>query len=98
MEYKDFSLRVHERAWRSSRIVIAQLELTYRCNLHCGHCYTDPYNSQEFFPREMSLGEVKRIIDEMSELGILWLNLTGGEIFTRPKDSRTEDYITGKYG
>jgi phosphate transport system ATP-binding protein len=21
-----------------------------------------------------------------------------GDIFTRPKDSRTEDYITGKYG
>lgn len=81
MEYRDFSRRIHERAAAHERVIKAQLELTYRCNLHCLHCYTDPYNSKEWFPRELSVTEIIRLIDEMAELGIVWLNLTGGEIF-----------------
>jgi radical SAM protein with 4Fe4S-binding SPASM domain len=84
IEYKDFSRELHERADQYDRVIKAQLELTYRCNLHCVHCYTDPYNSREFFPKELSLEEIKRILDEMADLGILYLNLTGGEIFTHP--------------
>ena len=84
VQYGDFSLKVHERAHQQNRVIKAQLELTYRCNLHCAHCYTDPYNAREWFARELTLEEISRILDEMSELGILWLNLTGGEIFSRP--------------
>ncbi|TLY40327.1 MAG: radical SAM protein [Nitrospirae bacterium] len=36
------------------------------------------------FPRELTLTEIKRIIDEMAELEILYLNLTGGEPLARP--------------
>jgi radical SAM protein with 4Fe4S-binding SPASM domain len=82
--YKDFSLTLHERAARRQQVIKAQLELTYRCNLHCVHCYTDPYNTREFFPRELTCPEITRILDEMADLEILYLNLTGGEIFTRP--------------
>jgi len=81
MEYRDFSRRIHDHAAAHERVIKAQLELTYRCNLHCLHCYTDPYNSKEWFPRELSVTEIIRLIDEMAELGIVWLNLTGGEIF-----------------
>ncbi|HXF92167.1 MAG TPA: radical SAM protein [Nitrospiraceae bacterium] len=84
-EYKDFSRRVHERAARTRRVIKAQLELTYRCNLHCRHCYTDPYNHRDWFPRELTLLEIERLLEEMATLGILWLNLTGGEIFTHPR-------------
>ncbi|HXT65445.1 MAG TPA: radical SAM protein [Nitrospiraceae bacterium] len=85
IEYKDFSLKLHERAEQLDRVVKAQLELTYRCNLHCVHCYTDPYNAKEFFPRELSFKEILRLIDEMRNIGIIWLNLTGGEIFMHPR-------------
>jgi radical SAM protein with 4Fe4S-binding SPASM domain len=85
IEYKDFSLKLHQQAERMDCVVKAQLELTYRCNLHCVHCYTDPYNAKEFFPRELSLEEILRLIDEMRDLGIIWLNLTGGEIFMHPR-------------
>jgi len=84
VEYKDFSLRLHRRYWQRERVIKAQMEITYRCNLHCVHCYTDPYNKREFFPRELTLTEIKRIIDEMAELEILFLNLTGGEICVHP--------------
>lgn len=84
VEYKDFSRRLHERYGQRDRVIKAQLEITYRCNLHCVHCYTDPYNKREFFPRELTLQEITRILDEMADLDIVYLNLTGGEIFTHP--------------
>jgi radical SAM protein with 4Fe4S-binding SPASM domain len=84
VEYRDFSAMLHERAAREQRVIKAQMELTYRCNLHCVHCYTDPYNSREYFRRELTRVEIERILDEMADLGILYLNLTGGEIFMRP--------------
>ena len=83
LQYKDVSFKIHESSLEKRRVVKAQLELTYRCNLHCLHCYTDPYNKKAYFPREMSLEEILRLLDEMAELGILWLTLTGGEIFMR---------------
>lgn len=85
IQYGAFSQRVHEQAAAQQRVIKAQLELTYRCNLHCRHCYTDPYNSKEFFSRELTLGEIHRLLDEMQQLGIAWLNLTGGDIFMHPQ-------------
>jgi radical SAM protein with 4Fe4S-binding SPASM domain len=84
VEYRDFSLKIHSRYDRLDRVIKAQMEITYRCNLHCLHCYTDPYNAREFFPREMTCAEITRILDEMADLEILYLNLTGGDIFMRP--------------
>lgn len=85
MPYGEFSRLANERALSHDRIIKAQLELTYRCNLHCRHCYTDPYNNIEFFPRELRTSEILQLIDDMAEFGIIWLNLTGGEIFQHPQ-------------
>ncbi|MBI5315449.1 MAG: radical SAM protein [Nitrospirae bacterium] len=85
IQYGDFSQRVHEQAAAQQRVIKAQLELTYRCNLHCRHCYTDPYNHKDFFPRELMLDEIHRLLDEMQQIGIVWLNLTGGDIFMHPQ-------------
>jgi len=82
--YGTFSRNVHEKAAAHHQVIKAQLELTYRCNLRCRHCYTDPYNDNAYFPRELTLTEVHRLLGEMRELGIVWLNLTGGDIFMRP--------------
>jgi radical SAM protein with 4Fe4S-binding SPASM domain len=96
VEYRDFSRKVHEQAIHQDRIIKAQLELTYRCNLHCVHCYTDPYNAREYFPKELTLVEILRLLDDMAEFGILWLNLTGGEIFKRPRFFEIYDYAYRK--
>jgi MoaA/NifB/PqqE/SkfB family radical SAM enzyme len=85
IQYGAFSQRVHEQAAAHQRVIKAQLELTYRCNLHCRHCYTDPYNNKEFFSRELTLDEIQRLLGEMQQLGIMWLNLTGGDIFMHPQ-------------
>ncbi|OQW35884.1 MAG: hypothetical protein A4E19_15615 [Nitrospira sp. SG-bin1] len=85
MAYGDFSRRVHLRATNSHQVTNAQFELTYRCNLHCRHCYTDPYNHRRWIAQELSLPEIIQLIDDMAEMGILWLNLTGGEVFQHPR-------------
>ncbi|MDO9119939.1 MAG: radical SAM protein [Nitrospira sp.] len=82
--YGTFSQHVHDQAATRHRVIKAQLELTYRCNLHCRHCYTDPYNDSAYFPRELTLTEIQRLLGEMRNTGIIWLNLTGGDIFMRP--------------
>ena len=65
IEYKDFSRKVHDRAAHAHTVVNAEIELTYGCNLHCVHCYTDCYNRPDLIRREMSTGEVIRILDEL---------------------------------
>ena len=83
-EYRDFSLGLHERAAEQSGVVKAQVELTYGCNLHCVHCYTDCYNQRDLIKeRELPFDEVVRILDELHEQGVLWVCFTGGEIFMR---------------
>jgi len=57
----------------------AALELTYRCNLHCVHCYSDIYE-----PDELTSDEWKGIIDQLKEAGTIYLLFTGGEIMLRP--------------
>src|SRR3989475_13284001 len=83
IEYKDFSLSVHTQAAEQNKLVTAQIELTYGCNLHCVHCYTDCYNRPDLIKREMSYGEVIRILDELHDAGVLWVCFTGGDIFMR---------------
>jgi radical SAM protein with 4Fe4S-binding SPASM domain len=83
IEYKDFSLNVHAQAARAHTVVNAEIELTYGCNLHCVHCYTDCYNRPDLIKREMSYGEVIRVLDDLHNAGVLWVCLTGGDIFMR---------------
>jgi radical SAM protein with 4Fe4S-binding SPASM domain len=55
-----------------------QLDLTYRCNERCVHCYLDHDDHGE-----MTTAEIKRLLDEMADAGVFILTLSGGEIFLR---------------
>ena len=61
------------------------LELTYRCNEQCMHCYcvVEHGREREVRPREMTTDEVRRVLDELADLGALYLTLSGGEVFVR---------------
>ena len=96
IEYKDFSRRIYEHSLEQDRVIKAQMELTYRCNLRCVHCYTDCYNERDYSPRELTLAEILRILDDMADLGILWLNFTGGEVFMRKDFFETYEYAARK--
>ncbi|HEY1677790.1 MAG TPA: radical SAM protein [Candidatus Sulfotelmatobacter sp.] len=55
-----------------------QLDLTYRCNERCVHCYLDHHDHGE-----MSTAEITHLLDEMADAGVFILTLSGGEIFLR---------------
>jgi len=57
-----------------------QFELTYRCNLHCGHCYC---RGLENTPHELSTSQIKNILDKLRSAGVFWLSFTGGEPLAR---------------
>ncbi len=61
----------------------AYLELTYRCNYHCRHCYCVVPETAEERARELSTPEWCQLLDQMSELGVLSIALTGGEALLR---------------
>ena len=55
------------------------LELTYRCNLRCSHCYIDLERGDE-----LTLQEWKDVLDQLKAEGAIYLLFTGGEIMVRP--------------
>jgi AdoMet-dependent heme synthase len=54
------------------------LDLTYRCNERCVHCYLD-HNDRG----EMTTAEIKRVLSEAAETGTFYLTLSGGEPMLR---------------
>ncbi len=76
----EFRMRFFDK-FREKRIPFTgQMEITTRCNLRCHHCYICDNNSKG----ELTLPEIRRIIDEVVDEGCLWLVLTGGEPLLRP--------------
>jgi radical SAM protein with 4Fe4S-binding SPASM domain len=57
-----------------------QIELTYRCNLNCVHCYCKGLESAE---QELTTEEWKGILDMIQREGCLYLCLTGGDPLIR---------------
>lgn len=61
----------------NNKIYFASIELTQNCNFQCKHCYcSDKYDSH------LSVEDYYTIIDKIYDTGCLFLNFTGGEIFT----------------
>jgi radical SAM protein with 4Fe4S-binding SPASM domain len=67
-----------DRALKLGVPLSAQLDLTYRCNEQCVHCYLDHDDHGE-----MTTAEIKHLLAEMAEAGVFILTLSGGEIFLR---------------
>ncbi len=83
IQYKSFSLRTHKKNWLLKRPNVCQFELTFGCNLHCKHCYTDCYNKPAYLKKELKTREVKFILDKIYKAGVIWLCFTGGDPLTR---------------
>lgn len=91
-------LTIWDQAKQDRTLLSLTLELTARCNNNCVHCYINvpaggpPKASRE----ELSLGQIKNIIDEAVSLGALWVLLSGGEPLLRPDFSEIYLYIKRK--
>jgi radical SAM protein with 4Fe4S-binding SPASM domain len=58
----------------------AILELTYRCNLRCVHCFVDVTEDNE---RSLTLEDWQGVIDQLKAAGTMYLLFTGGEVMVR---------------
>jgi AdoMet-dependent heme synthase len=67
-----------EKALKLNIPLSVQLDLTYRCNERCVHCYLDHDDHGE-----MTTAEIKHLLEEMADAGVFILTLSGGEIFLR---------------
>lgn len=83
IQYKTFSLKVHEKNWRLKKPNVCQFELTFKCGIRCKHCYTDCYNKPGYVKKELTTQQVKFLLDEMYNAGVIWLCFTGGDPLTR---------------
>lgn len=54
------------------------LDLTYRCNERCVHCYLDHEDHGE-----MTTAEITGLLDQLAAAGVFFLTLSGGEILMR---------------
>jgi AdoMet-dependent heme synthase len=54
------------------------VDLTYRCNERCIHCYLDHEDHGE-----MNTAEIKNVLEQLAQSGTLFLTFSGGEIFLR---------------
>ena len=72
---------LREMSNRAQRLGIplgVQLDLTYRCNERCVHCYLD-HNDHG----ELSTTEIKDLLDQMAAASVFFLTISGGEILMR---------------
>jgi radical SAM protein with 4Fe4S-binding SPASM domain len=58
------------------------LFITNRCNLNCVHCFSSRENQAL---RELSIEEVRSVLDQLEKLGVLELRISGGEPLLHPQ-------------
>jgi radical SAM protein with 4Fe4S-binding SPASM domain len=82
--YSDFSGAIHSHFVGKRTPLEVSIEVTRRCPLECQHCYNNlDMADMEARNRELSKEEYFVLLDDLSDMGVLWLLFTGGEIFAR---------------
>jgi AdoMet-dependent heme synthase len=69
---------VGQKAFNLGVPIAAHIDVTYRCNERCVHCYLDHDDHGE-----MTSAEIKGVLDQLAEAGVFFLTLSGGEPFMR---------------
>ena len=81
---KEYLQKFNLKAVKSRIPLSGSIDLTYRCNLRCVHCYLGPQTLiQKKYKNEMNTSQLLSVIDEITEAGCLYLLLTGGDPLLR---------------
>ena len=82
--YGEFSFALHKHFAEKRVPLEVAIEVTRRCPLECRHCYNNqPMADLAARDRELTREEYRDVLDELAEMGTMWLLFTGGEIFAR---------------
>jgi len=69
---------LNSKALRLGIPLSAHLDITYRCNERCEHCYLDHDDHGE-----MTTAEIKDLLHQLADAGVFFLTLSGGEVLMR---------------
>jgi radical SAM protein with 4Fe4S-binding SPASM domain len=84
LQYGEFAKTVYGRLGNTRAPMNGTIEVTNRCPLDCAHCYNNlPMDDRGARARELTTEEHYTLLDELAEMGCLWILFTGGEIFAR---------------
>lgn len=81
-DFLCFSGGRHATKAGSQRRPVVVWHITRRCNLRCGHCYSD--SSAKQYPGELSLQQCIDVIDDLADYQVPALVLSGGEPMLHP--------------
>src|SRR5260370_41994311 len=70
--------QMNQRAMELGVPLAIHLDVTYRCNERCVHCYLDHDDHGE-----MSTAEIEDVLDQLAEAGTFFLTLSGGGVQER---------------
>jgi radical SAM protein with 4Fe4S-binding SPASM domain len=84
ISYGEFSRGLHEQFGGKRMPMDVSIEMTRRCPLECQHCYNNlAMGDLAARNRELTRQEYENILNELADMGVIWLLFTGGEIFAR---------------
>jgi radical SAM protein with 4Fe4S-binding SPASM domain len=69
---------MNDKALKLGVPISVHLDVTYRCNERCVHCYLDHDDHGE-----MATAEIKDVLTQLSDAGVFFLTISGGEILMR---------------
>ena len=67
-----------QKAFNLGLPLAVHMDVTYRCNERCIHCYLDHDDHGE-----MTTAEIKDTLDQLADAGVFFLTFSGGEVFLR---------------
>jgi radical SAM protein with 4Fe4S-binding SPASM domain len=84
-----------KEAFKKCTPLVTTIEITQSCNFKCTHCYN--YDRSGPMPKELSENslsdsEIIQLIKEVSDLGGLYLNISGGEVLTHKSLNKFVEY------
>lgn len=83
MDGPDSLAEVFAMSERRGRLLSGLIELTHRCHLDCDHCYLEDRKDHGRRTEELTTAEVCDVVDQLRDLGVLFLTITGGEPLLR---------------
>jgi len=69
---------MNQRALALGVPLSVQMDVTYRCNERCVHCYLDHDDHGE-----MTAAEMRDVLRQLADAGTLFLTFSGGEVLMR---------------
>lgn len=86
-----------EKSTKTPRLPLeGSLDLTYRCNNNCRHCWLRIAPEAPEQKKELSTEEIKSIVDQARRMGCRSWHISGGEPMLRDDFAEIFDYITSR--